>query len=554
LNIILDHDRATLLHGDCRHILEALPENSVDAIITDPPYLLANASGTGFMGREWDSVKLEPGETVGTASERWHRTWSATALRVLKPGGHLLAFGASRTFHRMCSAIEDVGFELRDVLFWCYGQGFPKSLDVAKVVDKSDAADERRRRELAFTAWMRTTGVTVAQINEITGTNMGSHYTTEKEQPRVGTVEHVEQIQRATGIAVPDEIWELVGRRQVLSEQFAKREVVDIVEMIDARATAPGLPGGAGAPTREVAITVPYTEAAKKWEGWGTALKPAYEPIALARKPLEGTVAGNVLQWGVGGLNVDGCRVGGPDGRWPANVILSHHPDCVFVGEREDQHTVRVGEKLGDDSRLAGTYGMGRQATTTTTTAVEVYECHADCPLRIMDKQAGVRKGLGFMGGASGDGGPAVQGSTGGASRFFYCAKPGKKEKEAGLDHLPMKSGSEITGREEGSAGIQNPRAGAGAKGGARNTHVTVKPVALMRYLCKLVTPPGGTVLDVFAGSGTTGVAALAEGFNFIGVELGGDDGSHLPILIGRVRHALGLPPDDGEPTAPPAR
>lgn len=483
MNVILDHDRAVLLHGDCRDIPEILPDNSVDAIICDPPYLLANASGTGFMGRDWDSVKLEPGETVGTASERWHRTWAARALRVLKPGGHLLAFGGSRTFHRMCSGIEDVGFDLRDVMFWCYGSGFPKSLDVSKMVDKSDAASERRRRALAFTAWIRSLGLSSSLLNEITGTNMGSHYITDKEQPQIATREHLDAITawcRANmpGFSwgsVPDEIEELVGRREVLSEQFAMREVIDIVEMPDTTVVRPGFTGAvhsgdAAGTTRDVAITEPYTEAAKKWKGWGTALKPAYEPIAVARKPLDGTVAGNVLEWGVGGINVDACRV---EARWPANIMMDEISGAILEAQKE------------------------------------------------------------------------------GAARFFYCPKPSKAEKEAGLDHLPIVSGSDITGREEGSAGILNPRAGAGARGGARNIHVTVKPVALMRYLCKLVTPPGGTVLDVFAGSGTTGVAALAEGYNFIGVEMGGDDNSHLPILFSRIRHALGLPP---EPYPPPAR
>jgi DNA modification methylase len=538
MHLILDHDRAVLFHGDCRDLPSMIPDNSVDAIICDPPYLLANASGTGFMGREWDSVKLEDGETVGTASERWHRTWAAIALRVLKPGGHLLAFGGSRTFHRMCSAIEDVGFELRDVLMWMYGQGFPKSMDIAKQVDKSDAASERRRRALAFTAWMRSTGLSSGQIDTITGTNMGSHYLTEKQQPQVATREHLELLRPHVG-AVPDEIEELVGHRQVLSEQFAMREVVG-VEEVDARVARPGLPGGIGAPKREVAITEPYTAAAKKWEGWGTALKPAYEPIALARKPPVDTVAANVLEWGVGGINIGACRIGdevrfnGPSGgaaddssvyqlgmrgkgegttavgRWPANVILDEIAGAMLdaqSGTSKDGVAVR---KNGNKVKKQGLFGLGQM-----------------------------------------EGEDVGYGGEGGASRFFYCPKPSRAEKEAGLDHLPMKSGSEITGRQEGSAGIQHARAGAGAKGGARNTHVTVKPVALMRYLCRLITPPGGTVLDVFAGSGTTGVAALAEGFNFVGTELGGDDGSHLPILLGRIRHALGLPQ---EPPPEPAR
>jgi site-specific DNA-methyltransferase (adenine-specific) len=463
VRVILDHERCTLFHGDCRDLLEAIPENSVDAIVCDPPYLLANASGTGFMGREWDSVELEPGETVGTASERWHRTWAAIALRVLKPGGHLLAFGGSRTVHRMCSALEDVEFEIRDVLMWVYGSGFPKSLDVSKAIDKHLGAER---------------------------TVTGQH-----------------EAQLPGGNTYAQDSWSRAAREAPPSRH-------------DDPATA-----------------------AAAWTGWGTALKPAYEPIVLARKPLSGTVAKNVLERGTGGINIGGCRIGdeprhnnpsggSPDdgsvyglgcrgrgtdaiGRWPANVLLSHHEDCRYLGEVEDERVTRVGGNLGPDARLEGTYGMGKQSTTTTTTSQ--YECHPECPARILE------------------------GQHEGASRFFYCSKPSTKERDLGLEHLPVRSGGEIVDREEDSAGIKNPRAGAGRGGGRRNHHVTVKPLELMRYLCRLVTPPGGTVLDVFAGSGSTGVAALAEGFNFVGVELGGDDGSHLPILLGRIRHALGL-------------
>jgi DNA modification methylase len=560
MRVILDHDRATLLHGDSMD-LSILPDNSVDAIVTDPPYLLANASGTGFMGREWDSVEVVE-ESVGKSSEAWHRKWAAEALRVLKPGGHLLSFGGSRTAHRMISAVEDVGFEIRDVLNWCYMSGFPKSLDISKQVDKSDAASERRHRALAFTEWVRSTGLTAARLNEITGTaGMGNHYVTAGEQPQVATREHLEMmrphVQALTGADVPDWVEELVGRRVVLSEQYAKREVVGMEIMADARVAGPAQPSlGVKAPKREVAITEAYTEEARKWQGWGTALKPSYEPCVLARKPLDGTVAGNILEWGVGGLNIDGCRIGrregdrteygvdgnegtgrksntfgfdpakrgpynpAPGGRWPSNIVMSHSDDCVLVGTEAGKHAILVGEKLGAGSRMPGTYGMGKMTTTTTTTTHDVYRCAPDCPVALADEQ-----------------------TKGAASRFFFCSKPSKAEKEAGLDHLPVWSGSDLTDREEDSPGINNPRAGAG-KGGARNCHVTVKPVALMRYLCRLVCPPGGTVLDVFAGSGTTGVAALAEGFSFIGVEKGGDADSHLPVLVGRIRHALGLPPE----------
>jgi DNA methylase len=389
LRVILDHDRAVLLHGDCRRILELLPECSVDSIVTDPPYLL------GFMSREWDSLP------VGRAQEEWHKLWCDVALRVLKPGGHMLAFGGSRTFHRMCSAIEDSGFELRDVMMWMYGQGFPKSLDVAK-------------------------------------------------------------------------------------------QKVDDVE---------------------------------RWRGWGTALKPAYEPIAVARKPLDGTVAENVNAWGVGGINIDGCRVG--------DEVRFNPPS----GAPDDGSTYALGMR----GKGEGTTATGRWP------ANVLADAEAGAMLDAQAGEVGSHGGhvecgeIGFKGGSKGASRDVAK-SAGGPSRFFYCPKPSKAEKDLGLDHLPVRSGGELTDREDGSAGLNSPRAGAGRGGGQRNPHVTVKPVELMRYLCRLVTPPGGTVLDVFAGSGTTGVAALAEGLTFVGAELGGDSGEHLPALVGRIWRALGMP------------
>jgi site-specific DNA-methyltransferase (adenine-specific) len=454
MNIILDHDRATILHGDCRDLLNVLGENSVDAIICDPPYLLANASGTGFMGREWDSVKLEPGETIGTASERWHRTWCEIALKVLKPGGHMLAFGGSRTFHRMCSAIEDVGFELRDVLIWMYGQGFPKSLDISKAIDAK-------------------LGATREVINEATD-------------------------RRGDG-------------------------------------TGYGL-GHSGRITSGIAVT---PEAAA-WTGWGTALKPAYEPIALARKPPGGTIVSCVMEHGTGGINIGACRVGDEERYNPP--ARNNTGDVYELG-------------IGKNSEGGGSIAVGRWPAN----VMMDEEVGAQ-----LDAQSGITKdgvagrGRGFQRGGYVGGSVEKEvepgfgyGGEGGASRFFYCPKPSRAEKEAGLDHLPAHQGGEVTGREEGSAGLNSPRAGAGRRGGVKNTHVTIKPVKLMRYLCRLITPPGGIVLDMFAGSGTTGVAALTEGFNFIGSELGGDDGSHLPILLGRIRHTLGLEAVMG--TEPPA-
>jgi site-specific DNA-methyltransferase (adenine-specific) len=335
------------------------------------------------MGKRWDydvpSVEL----------------W-AECLRVLKPGGYLLAFAGTRTQHRMACRIEDAGFEIRDMIAWVYGSGFPKSLDVSKAIDKA-----------------------VGAVRECT---------------RPGKV-----------------------TRDGYGEDWDTGD----------SATRPRFDN-------------PATESAQQWQGWGTALKPALEPITLARKPLEGTVADNVLAHGTGALNIAACRVATPGadvGRWPAN--LAHD---------------------GSDDVLLSFPVTG-------------------------PSRAGVRDpngSMGYHGGASGLPGVVSGYADGGgsAARFFYCAKASRKDRDDGLGAFEIHSAGELTGgRAEGSAGLNCPRAGAGRTSGGRNTHPTVKPTDLMRYLCRLVTPPGGVVLDLFMGSGSTGKAAVLEGFQFIGID-----------------------------------
>ena len=344
-----------VIPGDCLDILRSLGPASVDAIVTDPPY------GLGFMGKAWDA--LPPGVE-----------WARECLRVLKPGGYLLAFGGTRTWHRLAVAIEDAGFEIRDSVAWLYGSGFPKSLNVSKAIDKA---------------------------------------------------------------------------------------------------------------TREV-ITAHATPEAEQWSGWGTALKPAFEPIVVARKPLTGTVAANVLEHGTGALNIDGCRIEGdmstgtwgakqttslgyhggtegsgyrtekPSGRWPANVVLDEDQASVLDAQ---SGTTKATPRRRNAPKGAGTYGA-------------------------------------FTGADEDRQGPA---DPGGASRFFYVAKAPKKER-------PVVGGV---------------------------THPTVKPLTLMRWLVRLVTPPGGIVLDPFAGSGTTLEAAVLEGFAAVGIEREAD---YLQLIEARMR------------------
>ncbi len=395
-----------LQNGDCIEVMRSMPDNSVDAVVTDPPY------GLSFMGKKWDYDV--PSEEV------WRE-----CLRVLKPGGHLLAFAGTRTQHRMACRIEDAGFEIRDMIAWVYGSGFPKSLDVSKAIDKSNGDPNRLHK---FTAWMRSTGLTARQLDELTGTNMGGHYLTKASQPAIPTPELWEVI-RPQCRDVPSWVDELVERIQ------AERKVVGQSRIVpDAKVTRPHFAAiaGDGSASREYFDTTPTTPAARQWQGWGTALKPALEPITMARKPIVGTVAANIVEHGTGALNVDGCRVEGGE-------ISSFSATTKRRGG-----IMGASEKSGKwEPRHSGRW-----------------------PANLIH-----------------DDGDDVQQVLGDASRFFYCPKASSSDR------------------------------------GEKNIHPTVKPTDLMRYLCRLVTQPAGVVLDPFMGSGSTGKAAVLEGFSFVGIE-----------------------------------
>ena len=394
-------DKLTLHHGDCLEVLRSLPDCSVDSIVTDPPY------GLSFMGKRWDydvpSVEI----------------W-AECLRVLKPGGHLLAFAGTRTQHRMAVRIEDAGFEIRDMIAWVYGSGFPKSLDVSKAIDKMAGAER-----------------------EVIRTPMTAHSTAGKG----------------------------------LSNELDERPW-----MTKARELG----------YHEHAGNIPATPEAKQWEGWGTALKPALEPITVARKPLIGTVAENVLQHGTGAINVDGGRVGE---RWPANFIHDGSEEVVALFPQSN----------------GGAF----------------------------PKKSNVPTGKHYEGGwGAVDNGVRTEMDNGSAARFFYCAKASKADRDEGCEKLQERSAGECVDRVEGSAWMESPRAGAGRTSGSRNHHPTVKPTDLMRYLCRLVTPPNGIVLDPFMGSGSTGKAAMLEGFAFVGIER---EAEYIDIAKARIQSAVGL-------------
>lgn len=450
-----------LYQGDCREIMPQLDAGSVDAVVTDPPY------GLSFMGKGWD--QSVPGV------EFWTEAMQAT-----KPGAHLLAFGGTRKVHRMAAAIEDAGWDIRDRLHWVYGSGFPKSLDVSKAIDKMDAAEEQLQRRLRFTEWVRSTGTTSRQIDAATGTCMGGHYTTPKSQPAIMTREHLEACRTILG-DVPQWVEREADRRSVESKQFADREVLGSANM----PISPGFSGqkfGKKTGSTDVDITAPATPEAQKWDGWGTALKPAVEPIVMARKPFKGTVAANVLEHGTGALNVDGCRVG-----------------------TEKTVTCRSG-----NSGSHGRYGKDSNVFTRE-------KPPGRWPANIIH-----------------DGSDEATEGMGEAARYFYCPKASTKDRECGCDDLRSKRFASLSGADtDGKIDAKSESFRASRK----NSHPTVKPNALMRYLCRLITPVGGTVLDPFSGSGSTGKAAIQEGFRFIGVEMSEE---YCEIAAARLRQAEG--------------
>lgn len=486
--------RACVLKGDCMELGSLVPDASIDALVTDPP------SGISFMSKSWDGDKGGRDQWIAWLAERMR-----LAYRLLKPGAHALVWAIPRTSHWTATAIEDAGFEIRDVVMHLFGSGFPKSLDVSKAIDETLGAQR-----------------------------------------------------------------EVVGRHAVPG---------DLMQQM----SAGGAPGNAWTGEK---LGPAVTEEAARWEGWGTALKPAAEHWILARKPLDSTVARNVLEHGTGGLNIDACRIGtgggggggggfgdswsegsglakgyeprvepGTVGRWPAHVTLSHVEGCELIGSETEQRPL-IENAGGPDPSGEGFGGKyGSRAIGSVAVSRDVYRCAQGCPVAMLDAQSGVQKdgvatnrnrtpgetpqGYVYEGGWKTRTDDVGYGGGGGASRFFYVAKPARAEKEAGLKHLPVREGTELTGRDADSAGINHPRAGAGARNGARNSHPTVKPVDLMRWLCRLITPPGGVVLDMFAGSGTTLVAALDEDFRVIGCELDAD-GEYIPLIVGRVTEALG--------------
>ena len=401
-----------ILHGDCMQLLKTLPDCSIDAIVTDPPYGMSpdgiartwadieeGRKLSGFMGKEWD------------AAVPCHNFF-AECLRVLKHGGHMIAFSSTRTVCALGMAAQKGGFVIRDMIHWCYFSGFPKSHDISKAIDREAGA-----------------------VREVVGYK--------KLNPK---------------------------DKKVYAPNLQAKYVC-----VSKEKNTSGL--------RSQEITKPATQDAQKWAGFGTALKPAVEPALLLRKPLEKglTIAQNVLKHGTGALNIDGCRFG--------------YGDPCWVGDTSERKPMET--KANPNAKHKNI--NGRMQKNTSDLIIDNWSPQGRWP-----------------------------------ANLYQCAKASRSEREEGLDHLETTKGFEAVHRKEGSAGLDNPRAGAGRTANeVRNIHPTVKPIKLMRWCCKLIGgQKGSVILDPFTGSGTTGAAALLEGFDFVGIELTPE---YLPIIEGRI-------------------
>jgi len=441
--------------GDCLEVLRTIPDGSVDAVVTDPP------AGIGFMGKEWDKDKGGRDNWIA-----WMRDIAAECLRVLKPGGHALVWAIPRTSHWTATAWEDAGFEIRDRVAHVFGSGFPKSLDVSKAIDKIGGVDTAAfKSELASA--VAKSGLTRAAIDAACGFTMRFDVPYEKDPGNWGSSlpspKKLAIIAKVLGFdagrwsALIERVWR--GRAGAAHDDDTRRAFGQHYQSTDKGEAA--------------------TEAARQWQGWGTALKPAMEDWWLCRKPLIGTVAENVLAHGTGAINVDGCRVA------------------------TDENPSGARRASTAPSRETGTWGNDRRSAETFS-AVRPGESLGRWPSHLIHDGSDEVVGL-F---------PADK--QGSASRFFYAPKASKRDRDEGLEGFEEKRTGGMQATADGSmlTGSGNERTTARA-----NIHPTVKPTDLMRYLCRLITPPGGTVLDPFMGSGSTGKAAVLEGFSFIGIE-----------------------------------
>ncbi len=607
----------TVILGDCREVLAGMEAESVSAIVTDPPYGLSKEpniaevlthwlagddyqhNGGGFMGRTWDS--FVPGPSY------WRECY-----RVMRPGAHLLAFGGTRTVDLLGIAIRLAGFEIRDEisyhgglparLDWVMGSGFPKSLSVSKALDKRRDDDAARASVAGYLREaLRASGKSRGEIDDHFGTaNVSQYWFSPERNAQVPPADKWPWLRAFLGLNDADldaEVWRLNGRKGQPGEAWYEREVVGYYTGVPGMTTDKGWNDGPFSRGEAGDITAPATDLARQWDGWHTALKPAHEPIVVARKPLaEKNVAANVARYGTGAINVDGCRIGtepafvdrprGPHsplikqldgqgttstggvGRWPANVVLSHTDLCRETGVKrvkgDTGQRPAAAKRSSTESWRFNNHDRTGYADPDGTETVPAWECADWCAVKALDAQSGERMSgkpgyhrLGVntsaaYGAESRKPGDPMSGygDTGGASRFFatfeadpdfvpyrYCPKASRAERNAGLAGLAGMP--ERKSRPLGLSNWEGQTNGSGETMGPSkpqaNTHPTVKPVALMRWLVRLVTPPGGLVVDPFTGSGTTGIACVLEGFRFLGIE---QDVEYAEIAERRIAHA----------------
>ena len=481
-----------LLLGDCLDKLKELEDNSIDSIVTDPPY------GLAFMGKKWDYDV--------PSQEIWEE-----CMRVLKPGGYLLAFAGSRTYHRMAVRIEDAGFEIRDQIMWIYGSGFPKSMDISKQIDKKGGTIGKNIVVLKqkLIELVDKSGKTRKNIDKECGFRATNYLTLPKKDKKPDPW---------VNILPTDDKWnkikEVLGAGDEFDDIFvsAKREVIGIQTKARSENSSFTMPTmGDITEYKSWDITAPATDLAKKWEGWGTALKPAHEPIVMARKPLsEKTVVDNVLEWGTGGINIDESRI---------RIDL----------ENED--------RARSKNTIQKTSGIGFTGNKKDSQETPLYNLEQGrFPANIIfDEEAG----------------KLLDGQIeGGASRFFYCPKTSKTDRNEGLEHLEDKyyaAGNQAKAELKRGNTDFNANKGKGRDerhnhnqvGVSKNNHPTVKPTDLMLYLIRLVTPKGGTTLDPFMGSGSTGKAAVKGGFEFVGIER---EEEYMEIATARIQYEIDNP------------
>lgn len=429
-----------LYNGNMLNMMEIIEPNSIDAIVTDPPYEL------NFMNKSWDN------SGIAFQKETWRKCHDA-----LKSGGYMLVFGGSRTFHRIACAIEDAGFEIRDTIMWLYGSGFPKSMDISKQIDKRGGKS---------TSWFGEYLKNVLKERNMTQSDLSKHFLS-KNGGITGCVHNWVEGKNMPTVKQFNKICEILDlpfekMKEAEREVIGKKEYTDNKNIMSV--------SNYNGERIHLDITIPSTDLAKQWDGWGTNLKPSFEPIIVARKPLKDSLVNNIIENGVGGINIDECRV-------ELNGDKKTRSGCKTREDNISHLKFRANQVNKEDN------SKGRFPSNTILT-------YDDSDF---DEVCG---GLG---------------DEGSASRYFYCAKTSKRDRNEGLSS------------------------------NNKNIHPTVKPTSLMQYLIRLVTPKGGTVLDPFNGSGSTGKACMYENadrnanYKYIGVELTEE---YLPISKARIEFA----------------